>query len=213
MAGNQNIAYRITIFLTVLSVCIVMVDRPLAVFVNNQLSYLHKPLQQIMSGIELLFGFTITKYLVGFLLLATALLFYWRDKHWQRASVFLFIGTTHIISRLLAGILKNVFHRSRPYQFIEDRSIPDFFTEEGSSFPSGHAAHFFGLFLPLIFLFPKYKWPLLVLPVLISLQRILVNDHYISDVLASVLLVLMLMPVFARLFKVRSNFSLQAMKL
>jgi membrane-associated phospholipid phosphatase len=59
------------------------------------------------------------------------------------------------------------------------------FPPVGNSFPSGHAVHFWSLFFPLVVLFPRYWKQLAVLPVLVSLARVVVNDHYFSDVVAS----------------------------
>ena len=112
-------------------------------------------------------------------------------------------GAALVLSRLVAGVLKNVFDRSRPYVFVNDNSVNDFFYTGGSSFPSGHAAHFFGLFLPLMVLFPRYKWALLVIPVFVAVQRVIANDHYISDVLGGALIALLFTYIFQQLFKIQ----------
>jgi membrane-associated phospholipid phosphatase len=57
------------------------------------------------------------------------------------------------------------------------------------SFPSSHTAFYWGLLLPAAACLPRYRIPLLVLPVLISIGRIIENVHYISDVLAAIALV------------------------
>jgi membrane-associated phospholipid phosphatase len=56
------------------------------------------------------------------------------------------------------------------------------------SFPSGHAAFYAGLFLPLALLFPRWAVPLLAIPLLVGGERIASHDHYASDVGASFLL-------------------------
>lgn len=55
----------------------------------------------------------------------------------------------------------------------------------GEFFPSGHGVHLWNLFYPLALLFPQSWKALVVLPVLISAAPVLVNDHYLSDVIAS----------------------------
>jgi membrane-associated phospholipid phosphatase len=76
--------------------------------------------------------------------------------------------------------LKNVFLRTRPFQG-EDK----FFVEGGSSFPSGHAAHFWGLFFAIAIAFPRLRIPFLILAIFVSIARVVVNDHYVGDVIGS----------------------------
>ena len=58
-----------------------------------------------------------------------------------------------------------------------------FSATRAAPFPSGHGAHFWGLFFPLAFLFPRYRIPFLIIPLFISVARVGVNDHWCSDVL------------------------------
>lgn len=201
---DQNAAsYRITLFLTLITVSIILVDRPLAIFIQHHLGFLKLPFQKIIAGIEFLSGFTISKYLVGIIVLCVGFILLTKDRNSQRANIFFFIGSALVLSRLAAGLLKNVFDRSRPYVFVNDNSVNDFFYTGGSSFPSGHAAHFFGLFLPLIVLFPRYKWALLIIPVFVAIQRVIANDHYISDILGGVLIAVLFTYIFQQLFKIQ----------
>ena len=117
------------------------------------------------------------------------------------AWMVLFIGATHVVTRLTTGLLKDVFHRLRPFEVIKAGTWDwRFFGDQGSSFPSGHSAHFWGLFFPLLFLFPRYRLPLLIIPVFISIARIGVNDHWCSDVIASAGLAALFTLVFIRVF-------------
>jgi membrane-associated phospholipid phosphatase len=103
------------------------------------------------------------------------------------ARSLVFIGLAHVTARFVAGIMKPPFSRLRPYEVLANGSWQDtWFAPVGNSFPSGHAVHFWGLFFPLVILFPRLWIPLAVLPVLISAARVVVNDHYLSDVIASV---------------------------
>ena len=110
------------------------------------------------------------------------------------------MGAVLVSSRLITATLKAVFDRSRPFVFLEDHSIRDFFSC-GDSFPSGHATNYFGFFLPLIVLLPRYKWALLILPTFIALQRVIVNEHYLSDVLAGILIASIMTLLFEGIFK------------
>lgn len=200
----QNTAtYRITLFLCLIIISIIIFDRPVALFVSKYLVFLQQPSGKLLTGLEFLAAFPISKYLIGFLILITGLLLWVIDRSLNRANIFLFTGGTLIMSRLVAGILKNVFDRSRPYVFVKDQSVSDFFYPGGSSFPSAHTAHFFGLFLPLMVLFPRYKWWLLVIPVFVAVQRVIANDHYISDVLAGILIAALFTILFQWIFKIQ----------
>jgi membrane-associated phospholipid phosphatase len=67
---------------------------------------------------------------------------------------------------------------------------------------SAHTAHFFGLFLPILTLYPKYKW-LLILPVFVALSRIIANDHYLSDVAAGIYISILFTWLFVKVFKIK----------
>jgi membrane-associated phospholipid phosphatase len=71
----------------------------------------------------------------------------------------------------------------------------------GSSFPSGHTAFYFGLFLPLAWLFPRHHTAWMFVPVFIALARINANDHYLADVCTSIVLCCLLTLAFARLLR------------
>jgi membrane-associated phospholipid phosphatase len=93
---------------------------------------------------------------------------------------------SHVTARFVADILKPPFSRLRPFEALgSDGWHGRWFAAVGNSFPSGHAVHFWSLFFPLAVLFPRWRVPLVVLPVLVSAARVVVNDHYLSDILAS----------------------------
>jgi membrane-associated phospholipid phosphatase len=116
----------------------------------------------------------------------------------------LFIGCAQFVTRIAAGTLKGVFERLRPFEVIEAGNWDwNFFGGHGSSFPSGHAAHFWGLFFPLAFLFPRYRIPFLIIPIFISVARVGVNDHWCSDVLASSAIAAAITLFFIWLFRMK----------
>jgi len=94
---------------------------------------------------------------------------------------------TVLTSRVLVTIIKGFYDRPRP--------ITAFYHESGSSFPSGHALMATCFFLTLCFLlmitFPTlqlYKKQLNLIAILfillISLSRIYLNVHHVSDIFA-----------------------------
>jgi membrane-associated phospholipid phosphatase len=201
MNVRELLAYRTTFFLSLITISIIQVDRPLAIFIDSHLAALQEPFRKILSGIEFLDAYPVSRYVIGGLVVATAIFFLVRDKSIRRAKFFLFIGATLFTSRLITATLKVVFDRSRPFVFLDNRSINDFFSG-GDSFPSGHATNYFSFFLPLMVLMPRYKWALVVLPGFIALQRVIVNEHYLSDVLAGILIASLMTLLFQRIFKV-----------
>jgi len=94
---------------------------------------------------------------------------------------------TVLTSRVLVTILKGFYDRPRP--------ITAFYHESGSSFPSGHAlmatCFFFTLCFVLMITFPtlqiyknKINLIAILLILLISLSRIYLNVHHVSDIVA-----------------------------
>lgn len=173
--------------LTLLS--IFLVDAPVAAAVAPFVQGNHAFVDPFVTVLEYAFGFPVSKFLTGFVLVvAGCTLFAFRRP---LARLLLYVGVAHLVSRLIAGVLKNVFLRARP---------PDgtFFVENGSSFPSGHAAHFWALFFALALAFPRLRIPALILALLVSTSRILVNDHFVGDVLASAAISAIVCAVLAR---------------
>jgi len=158
---------------------VVALDEPVARAVSG--SALRTYVDAPMTAIEYAFGFPVSKWLTGAVLLAAAAVLFFVASRRQTAWLLLFVSLSQLSTRLIAGVLKNVFLRSRPYQGAESR----WFVEGGSSFPSGHAAHFWGLFFALALAFPRTRIPALVLALFVSLSRVLVNDHWLGDVTGS----------------------------
>jgi undecaprenyl-diphosphatase len=93
-----------------------------------------------------------------------------------------------VISRLfIVEILKRLFERARPFEVLDIK--PLIFDEDAlRSFPSGHTAIYFSI--AFAFYGTKYFKPFLVLAIIGSLSRVFVGVHYLSDVLASVIIAL-----------------------
>ena len=197
-------AFCIAVLLTVVSMF--LIDQPIAAFVQRTGGRDSKILQEGTHWLEIASGFPIARYFLGYLLLGAAALLFIAKSTRLAAWMLLFIGSTHVVTRLVAGVLKDVFHRLRPFEVIQAGNWDwNFFGHQGSSFPSGHSAHFWSLFLPLLFLFPRYRLPLLVIPVFIMIARVGVNDHWCSDVIASAALAALFTLVFIWLFRMQRS--------
>lgn len=104
------------------------------------------------------------------------------------ARAMIFTGSVQWATIETAWQIKDFFGRMRPYQLIVANDWSHIWFMGSNSFPSGHNAFFWGLFVPLMYTFPRWRIPLLLVPVFIALARIDENYHFLSDVLASVAL-------------------------
>ncbi len=204
--SRRSIAFATTLAVVFSLISIFILDRPIAEMVHRFGGQQARFLALGTSILEIVSGMTLSKFALGLvlILIGAALLFWKTKKH--VAWIFLFVACTHLSARLSAGVLKEVFHRLRPYEVLTTNAWDhQFFSAHGGSFPSGHAAHFWALFFPLAFLFPRLRIPLLILPVFIGIARIGVNDHWLSDVFASVAICGLLTLVLIWLFRLNQG--------
>ncbi|MCP4426505.1 MAG: phosphatase PAP2 family protein [Chloroflexi bacterium] len=104
-----------------------------------------------------------------FWLLIVAILF------WQKRPLAWGLLLTVVVTAVLVGVLKGVFRRQRP---TEKRAI----ATDKYSFPSGHAARATAVAVTLAFAFPKFGPLWLLWAALVSLARVALSRHYLSDI-------------------------------
>ncbi len=173
----------ITAALTLLA--IPFADRPLAEFIRAS-GFEGGPLfSQGTALLDLLSGKEISKFLLGTLVSGTGLTLWVSVHTWHRGVSLLFVGLTQLLSTLACGVSKNLFGRLRPEELLASGGWDQAWWVGGNSFPSGHVGFYLGLFLPLACLFPRWRWPLLVVPLFIALARLGENHHFLSDTTAS----------------------------
>jgi membrane-associated phospholipid phosphatase len=199
---TKTLAIVSAALLVAIAFSIAFVDRPLALLIEHQLGAATRVAGAFTIALEWIFAFEISKYLYAFLFLLIGVALHIAQKSVARARYFYFLGATLLLSRLISGTLKNVFERVRPHEFIKSRQPPDFFVDGGSSFPSGHAAFYFGLFLPLALIYPRWRWLFIALASLAALARVFDVDHYLSDILASAFVAVLLVFAFARWLRI-----------
>nr|WP_321265461.1 phosphatase PAP2 family protein [uncultured Sulfurimonas sp.] len=135
--------------------------------------------------------------------------FYKKNELYQQR--FLFLLYINLFSGLISLVLKQLFGRIRPWGMRGDSDEYGFllFQNHGmgfvekmkyhyitlmdapttySSFPSGHTTTVFTAFTYLSILFPRYIFLWLSFAVVLSCSRLLANDHFVSDLLAGVLI-------------------------
>ncbi len=93
-------------------------------------------------------------------------------------------------SGLIVTAVKRVFGRPRPWSEPLDPAVFEFFTLKSQfvSFPSGHATAIAGGCVALALLFPRARWALAALAVLVCISRIVVGAHFPADIVAGVAL-------------------------
>ena len=141
-----------------------------------------------ISGRSLLHSHMLSGVLLGGILCALGILGWLFNRGSALARALLFTGGVQLTTIAAAFGLKKFFGRQRPYELFGHGDWQHIWFAGGSSFPSGHVAFFWGLFLPLMYLFPRWRIPLLIIPVFIAFGRIDMSVHFVSDVLASVTL-------------------------
>jgi membrane-associated phospholipid phosphatase len=201
--NRRQLVYATLVALVLALLSIFFLDQPIAAFVQGVGGRQSAIFQGGTHWLEIAFGLTLQqRYFLSYLLLGLAAILFLAKNTRSIAWILLFVGSAQLVTRLTAGTLKGVFQRLRPFEVIQAGNWDwKFFSGHGSSFPSGHSAFFWGLFFPLAFLFPRYRIPLLIIPVFITIARVGVNDHWCSDVIASAGLAALITLLFIRVFR------------
>jgi len=121
-----------------------------------------------------------------YIILSLLVYIIWRVNKPQLAQAGLFILSTAILSGILVNIVKVIFGRARPRLYIEEDLYGFFWFKLDvlyRSFPSGHATTAMGVWLAFALLFPRYRFLLVLIGGTIALSRVIIGEHYLSDVL------------------------------
>lgn len=179
------IAAAIGVVATVLAIA--FVDRPLARALGA-----YEPLPVWNTGIEILewaTGYPLWRMLVPVGLVAGMVATVVVRRWHPHAYAWMFVAGTHLATRLATIHLKDGTQRIRPHKWLAQGEPDGTFFEGGAAFPSGHGTLFASLAIPLAVLYPRLRVPMLVVAGFATVARVAVNDHWASDVLASLTLV------------------------
>jgi membrane-associated phospholipid phosphatase len=202
--NRRQLGYSILVALVLTLLGIFFFDQPIAAFVQRIGGRQSVVLQEGTRWLEIATGLPIARYFLTYLLLGLSAVLFISKTSRPIAWILLFVGCAQIVTRLAAAGLKGIFERLRPFEVIQAGNWDwKFFAGHGNAFPSGHSALFWGLFFPLAFVFPRYRLPLLIIPVFISIARIGVNDHWSSDVIASAGLAALITLIFTWLLRMK----------
>lgn len=130
-------------------------------------------------------------YLLGLPVLA--LLLRYAFKSIKLAHQIWFLWLCVLIPDLIAMGLKYIFGRARPELLFQDKLYGFQWFKHGHayhSFPSGHTTTIIGLVLGLMIILPRYRVLCLCLGIAVGISRILLLQHYVSDVLTAAYLAL-----------------------
>jgi len=202
--NRRQLGYSALVALVLTLLGIFFFDQLIAAFVQHAGGEHSVVLRKGTTWLEIAFGLHITQYFLTYLLLSLGAVLFVLKASRPVAWVLFFVGGTQVVTRLTVTGLKDVFQRLRPFKVIEAGNWDwKFFSGHGDAFPSGHSAFFWGLFFPLAFMFPRYRLPLLIIPIFISIARVGVNVHWTSDVIASAGLAALITLVFTWLFRMK----------
>jgi membrane-associated phospholipid phosphatase len=197
----RHLLWTFLILAIAAALCVALIDGPLAQTMRAWPS-MRGAIDPAVTALEFVFAFPVSKFASGLVVVAIGLVLFAVHDRRRAAWMFVFVGVSQVVTRLVAGVVKNVFLRLRPFEAVTDAGWHDrWFVDGGSSFPSGHATHFWGFYFALALLFPRYRVPLLILPVATSIVRVIVNDHYASDVIASAAIAALVTYGFALAFR------------
>src|SRR4030081_1590689 len=96
-------------------------------------------------------------------------------------------GGAALVGVLIFKILKKISHRKRPCQY-EPHCWSKVLPPDQFSFPSGHTMTAFSIALVLSYFYPALEGALFFLAISIAFSRIVLGMHFLSDVLAGVVL-------------------------
>jgi undecaprenyl-diphosphatase len=172
-----------------IAACIAYVDRPVAL-------YFHGASPQVLEFFRAVTRFGVsTYYLIG---TAAAALLLWLAGRFGRgpwaaqlgagAVVPLFLFLSIAVSGLITDLLKIVFGRARPKLLFANETFGfDWWGSKADfwSFPSGHATTAVAIAAALYCLWPRWLPLYIGFAALVSLSRVVVGAHYVSDLLAA----------------------------
>jgi len=176
---------RLTLALIVaIILSIAFVDHPLAVWIDQHM----QPWMRVVGGWLEEAGKS--HWVLGYSLIAVAVAWRsWRSVAHRHIALF----TAVAASGILANILKVIVVRPRPPLFLSQGAVdPQWFTfliDWGwNSFPSGHATTGIAIAIAGAATWPRAAWLMWVLGFSIAVGRLIYNVHFLSDVLAGILL-------------------------
>ena len=177
-----TISYFLLIILSIL-----YVDKPIAYFfhdldLKNNMPLLNWVTKSGLGGL----------YIIPLFLGALFFRFINHHKKWEERFWFLWLCV--LIPSLICVLLKILFGRARPDLLFNDQLYGFFGLQTRAyfwSFPSGHTTTIMGFVFGLSILFPRYCYLFLLMGLTVVSSRVMLTQHYLSDVMAASYLALL----------------------
>lgn len=131
-------------------------------------------------------------YIGAFFLLALFFRYIYRNNTWETRAWFLWLCV--LAPNVVSIFLKILLGRARPKLLFDDNLFGFYGLQSNGlywSFPSGHTTTIVGLVLGFSIVFPRLVYLWLLSGFLIISTRVLLTNHYLSDVMATSYLVLL----------------------
>ena len=184
---NLKYIYSIILVLIIL-ISIYFTDIPLANFIKNNIdNNTIKIFQKITLFGSFLYIAIINTIILLYLFIKQHFI---KNNNDKTIILMLYAIISQSITAILVQLLKFIFGRIRPFYFIDnikDTSTFTFFNYHDNfvSFPSGYSAGIWALITCLLIVFKDNKYSkLLIIPgFLISISRLILNVHFLSDIL------------------------------
>jgi len=174
---------------TFVMMCLLFLDRPLAVWLAVHAGHWVEPARAFTDNLSALFLPSLPRWVHPVALIVTGLLLAWQRRMLAARTLWL-IALVLVLTRTTVSALKAACDRVRPFEYLNDPRLADFGVAGHDSFPSGHAGTYMAVLLPLALVLPQWRLPLLLVATLGSLARVVEGDHYLGDVTASTVIVL-----------------------
>jgi membrane-associated phospholipid phosphatase len=123
-------------------------------------------------------------YIIGLVIVALTSRLVFQNRYWERRAWFLLICL--FFSNLVCLVLKVTVGRARPDLYFSEHLYGFYGPHKNAlywSFPSGHTTTIMALMFGLSALFPRYMIGFILFGSLVAVSRILLLQHYLSDVL------------------------------
>ena len=171
----------LAISLSLIILCYFFVDIPLAQYFR-EFSATGTTLAEIFTG---LINPTYHYYLWPLLFLLFR--FLWKNQKWTNRCLLVFVSL--LCANLLVGVLKFTLGRARPeLLFFQNLYGFTFFATSNlyKSFPSSHSCTVGVLCGAFANFYPRYRYVLLTLSLILAFSRVALTVHFLSDVIAGI---------------------------
>ncbi|MBN2825091.1 MAG: phosphatase PAP2 family protein [Campylobacterales bacterium] len=121
-----------------------------------------------------------------YFIIAIALFLMYRKSNATLARFGIYLLLLNLLSGIMVNIFKFIFAKTRPLLYHSEGLFSfEWFKYEHAynAFPSGHSATALAIWFGLALLLPRYKVALTLIGVMVALSRMVIDAHYLSDVI------------------------------